>query len=98
MLDGKPLTKVNLAELNSRISYASKWDIWLRTWEYRELFDLNMLKSAVATKSATAERGMNNLPRIAECTSGMLNSISLEPWNESCNHWLPALRYLSGDL
>ena len=75
---GKPLTKVNLAgiELKNPVMPAS--GTFGYGQEYRELFDLNVL-GAVVTKSATAElRYGNNLPRIAECTSGMLNSIGLQ--------------------
>lgn len=75
---GKPLTKVNLAgiELKNPVMPAS--GTFGYGQEYRDLFDLNVL-GGVVTKSATAEfRYGNNLPRIAECTSGMLNSIGLQ--------------------
>lgn len=46
--------------------------------EYSDIYDLNVL-GAVVTKSVTKEpRYGNPLPRIAECTSGMLNSIGLQ--------------------
>ncbi len=46
--------------------------------EYADLYDINML-GAIVTKSVTAEpRYGNELPRIAECDSGMLNSIGLQ--------------------
>jgi dihydroorotate dehydrogenase (NAD+) catalytic subunit len=62
--------------------------------EYKDLYDLNEL-GAVVTKSVTREpRYGNELPRIAECTSGMLNSIGLQ--NPGLDHYmdvdLPALR------
>ncbi len=62
--------------------------------EYKDLFDLNLL-GALVTKSITAEpRYGNELPRIAECTSGLLNSIGLQ--NPGMEHFLqedlPALR------
>lgn len=62
--------------------------------EYRDVFDLNKL-GALVTKSITLEpRYGNELPRIAECTSGMLNSIGLQ--NPGLKHFqevdLPALR------
>lgn len=75
---GKPITKVNLAgiELKNPVMPAS--GTFGYGQEYRDLFDLNVL-GGVVTKSATAElRYGNNLPRIAECTSGMLNSIGLQ--------------------
>lgn len=75
---GKPIIKVNLAgiELKNPVMPAS--GTFGYGQEYRELFDLNVL-GGVVTKSATAElRYGNNLPRIAECTSGMLNSIGLQ--------------------
>ncbi len=62
--------------------------------EYKELYDLNLL-GALVTKSVTLEpRYGNQLPRIAECTSGMLNSIGLQ--NPGIEHYMkediPALR------
>lgn len=62
--------------------------------EYRDVFDLDKL-GALVTKSITKEpRYGNDLPRIAECTSGMLNSIGLQ--NPGLEHYrkvdLPALR------
>lgn len=75
---GKPIAKVNLAgiELKNPVMPAS--GTFGYGQEYRDLFDLNVL-GGVVTKSATAElRYGNNLPRIAECTSGMLNSIGLQ--------------------
>lgn len=54
--------------------------------EYRELYDLNLL-GAIVTKSVTLEpRYGNELPRIAECTSGMLNSIGLQ--NPGIEHYM----------
>ena len=62
--------------------------------EYKDVFDLNKL-GALVTKSITKEpRYGNELPRIAECTSGMLNSIGLQ--NPGLEHFrevdLPELR------
>ncbi len=62
--------------------------------EYKDIFNLNKL-GALVTKSITLEpRYGNELPRIAECTSGMLNSIGLQ--NPGLKHFqevdLPALR------
>ncbi len=62
--------------------------------EYRDIFDVNKL-GALVTKSITLNpRYGNDLPRIAECTSGMLNSIGLQ--NPGLQHFcevdLPALR------
>ncbi len=62
--------------------------------EYKGVFDLNKL-GALVTKSITLNpRYGNELPRIAECTSGMLNSIGLQnPGLEHfCGEDLPALR------
>lgn len=54
--------------------------------EYRDLYDLDTL-GALVTKSITKdERYGNELPRIAECTSGMLNSIGLQ--NPGLSHVL----------
>ena len=62
--------------------------------EYKDVFDLNKL-GALVTKSITKEpRYGNELPRIAECTSGMLNSIGLQ--NPGLEHFrevdLPEIR------
>ena len=62
--------------------------------EYQDLYDLNLL-GAVVTKSVTLEpRYGNPLPRIAECDSGMMNSIGLQ--NPGIDHAVreefPALR------
>ena len=62
--------------------------------EFKEVFDLSML-GALVTKSVTKEpRYGNPLPRIAECTSGMMNSIGLQ--NPGIDHVireeLPLLR------
>lgn len=62
--------------------------------EFKELYDLNML-GAVVTKSVTRDpRYGNQLPRIAECKSGMLNSIGLQNpgINDFIANALPALR------
>lgn len=46
--------------------------------EFAELFDLNVLGS-ISVKGTTPEpRYGNDLPRIAECPSGMLNSVGLQ--------------------
>lgn len=46
--------------------------------EYKDLYDLNIL-GAVVTKSVTGDaRYGNELPRIAECDKGMMNSIGLQ--------------------
>lgn len=89
-------TKVNLAGvmLNNPVMPAS--GTFGYGQEYAGIYDLDIL-GAVVTKSATAEaRYGNNLPRIAECTSGMLNSIGLQ--NPGIDHIiredLPVLRDL----
>lgn len=69
--------------------------------EYKDLYDLNLL-GAIVTKSVTLEpRYGNKLPRIAECTSGMLNSIGLQ--NPGIEHYMkediPTLReYYHGPI
>lgn len=46
--------------------------------EFADLYDLNLL-GAICTKGTTAQpRPGNPLPRIAECPSGMLNSVGLQ--------------------
>lgn len=46
--------------------------------EFREIYDLNIL-GAMVTKSVTLNpRYGNELPRIAECESGMMNSVGLQ--------------------
>lgn len=46
--------------------------------EYRDLYDLNILGS-ISIKGTTPEaRYGNPLPRIAECSEGMLNSVGLQ--------------------
>lgn len=75
---GKPVAKVNLAgiELKNPIMPAS--GTFGYGQEYKDLYDLNVL-GGIVTKSVTRDpRYGNNLPRIAECTSGMLNSIGLQ--------------------
>lgn len=62
--------------------------------EFKDVFDLNRL-GALVTKSVTKEpRYGNELPRIVECTSGMMNSIGLQ--NPGLAHFqtvdLPELR------
>lgn len=91
---GKPIIKVNLAgaELKNPVLPAS--GTFGYGQEYKDLYDLNVL-GGIVTKSATKDiRYGNDLPRIAECTSGMLNSIGLQ--NPGINHVisedLPALR------
>jgi len=47
-------------------------------YEFAELYDINML-GAIAIKGTTREERYGNpLPRIAECTEGMLNSVGLQ--------------------
>lgn len=62
--------------------------------EYKEVYDLSLL-GAIVTKSVTEEpRYGNPLPRIAECSQGMMNSIGLQ--NPGIKHYinedLPHLR------
>ncbi len=47
-------------------------------WEFADLYDLNILGS-IAIKGTTVDaRFGNDTPRIAECPSGMLNSVGLQ--------------------
>lgn len=46
--------------------------------EFRELYDLNILGSIAIKGTTLKPRYGNELPRIAECPSGMLNSIGLQ--------------------
>ena len=73
-----PDTKVNLAgvELSNPVMPAS--GTFGYGMEYADLYDLNIL-GALVTKSVTKEeRYGNDLPRIAECSKGMMNSIGLQ--------------------
>lgn len=69
--------------------------------EYKELYDLNTL-GALVTKSVTVEeRYGNELPRIAECRCGMLNSIGLQNpgLKHVVEHEFPELRiYYHGPI
>ena len=54
--------------------------------EYKEVYDLSLL-GAIVTKSVTEEpRYGNPLPRIAECSQGMMNSIGLQ--NPGIKHYI----------
>ena len=46
--------------------------------EYRDLYDLNILGSISFKGTTVEERYGNELPRIAECSQGMLNSVGLQ--------------------
>ena len=47
-------------------------------YEFADYYDINILGS-ISLKGTTKEpRYGNNLPRIAECTSGLINSIGLQ--------------------
>ena len=46
--------------------------------EFRELYDLNILGSIAIKGTTLKPRYGNELPRIAECPSGMLNSVGLQ--------------------
>jgi len=61
--------------------------------EYAQLYDLNLLGSLSFKGTTVEERFGNATPRIAECESGMLNSVGLQnPGLEAvCAHELPAL-------
>lgn len=61
--------------------------------EFAELYDLNLLGSIAVKGTTLNARPGNPLPRIAECPSGMLNSVGLQnPGLESvCSRELPNL-------
>lgn len=62
--------------------------------EFAELYDINILGS-ISFKGTTKEPRLGNpLPRIAECTSGLINSVGLQnPGVEKvCEEELPQLR------
>ena len=46
--------------------------------EYKDLYDLNILGSISFKGTTVEERYGNELPRIAECSQGMLNSVGLQ--------------------
>ena len=71
-------TKVNLCgiELDNPIIPAS--GTFGFGYEFAELYDINCL-GTFSFKGTTKEpRFGNSLPRIAECTSGMINSVGLQ--------------------
>lgn len=61
--------------------------------EFTELYDLNILGSISFKGTTLNERSGNKTPRIAECESGMLNSVGLQnPGLKAvCEHELPNL-------
>lgn len=90
----KPVTEVELAGVRLQNPVMPASGTFGYGMEYKDLFDLNVL-GAVVTKSVTEEaRHGNALPRIAECTSGMLNSIGLQNPGVDCvvSEELPKLR------
>jgi len=64
--------------------------------EFAELYDLNILGSISFKGTTIEERFGNSTPRIAECESGMLNSVGLQnPGLKAvCGHELPRLAEL----
>lgn len=77
-MDNRPDMKVDLAgtELRNPVMPAS--GTFGYGQEYKDFFDLSLL-GALVTKSVTWEpRYGNPLPRIAECSQGMMNSIGLQ--------------------
>ena len=89
-----PDTSVELAGLLLRNPVMPSSGTFGYGLEYKDLYELDTL-GAVVTKSVTREpRYGNPLPRIAECDSGMMNSIGLQ--NPGIDHALeidfPALR------
>ncbi len=82
----RPDMKVDLAgtELHNPVMPAS--GTFGYGQEYKDYFDLSIL-GALVTKSVTWEpRYGNPLPRIAECSQGMMNSIGLQ--NPGIEHYL----------
>ncbi len=71
-------TKVNLSgmELDNPVIPAS--GTFGYGYEYAELYDINILGSFSFKGTTREERFGNELPRIAECTSGMINSVGLQ--------------------
>ena len=47
-------------------------------YEFAELYDINCLGSLVFKGTTLSERFGNPTPRIAECTSGVINSVGLQ--------------------
>jgi len=64
--------------------------------EFAELYDLNILGSISFKGTTVEERFGNSTPRIADCESGMLNSVGLQnPGLKAvCGHELPRLAAL----
>ena len=64
--------------------------------EFAELYDLNVLGSIAVKGTTLEERFGNPTPRIADCESGMLNSVGLQnPGLKAvCEHELPRLARL----
>ncbi len=71
-------TKVNLSglELDNPIIPAS--GTFGYGYEFAELYDINILGSFSFKGTTKDARFGNDLPRIAECTSGMINSVGLQ--------------------
>lgn len=83
---GKPVTAVELAGVKLQNPVMPASGTFAYGMEYKDLYDLYTL-GAVVTKSVTAEpRYGNPLPRIAECPSGMMNSIGLQ--NPGIEHFI----------
>lgn len=83
---GKPVTAVELAGVKLQNPVMPASGTFAYGMEYKDLYDLHVL-GAVTTKSVTAEpRYGNPLPRIAECPSGMMNSIGLQ--NPGIEHFI----------
>ncbi len=83
---GKPVTAVELAGVKLQNPVMPASGTFAYGMEYKDFYDLHVL-GAVTTKSVTAEpRYGNPLPRIAECPSGMMNSIGLQ--NPGIEHFI----------
>ena len=83
---GKPVTAVELAGVKLQNPVMPASGTFAYGMEYKDLYDLHVL-GAVTTKSVTAEpRYGNPLPRIAECPSGMMNSVGLQ--NPGIEHFI----------
>ena len=73
-----PDTRVSFCrlELNNPIIPASGTFGFGR--DFADLYDINILGSLFFKGTTVEERYGNNLPRIAECPCGMLNSVGLQ--------------------
>ena len=69
-------------------------------YEFSDLYDINILGSIALKGTTIKPRYGNPLPRIAECPSGLINSIGLQNpgVDEVINHEIPLLSKVYDDL